>query len=532
MRIKRESLNINNLQYNMPSLNAKNVPEGRINSINNPYGVTSFKGKNTALACDTYETNGYIKTGKKKNGLKVLGYLTAAVGFAALVYKGVPILNDKIFIKNIQNIDPRLKEFYLSLDKTAQRHITKSRIAADLNDTLFLKGLSLDYVNTKFEAGSEEVRSIASVISKKNSYMQEGTVSQFKKVLGGGNEVFSDRVKRLNSTFDKLNNKLKDGKTINSFAEANKLIDDGVGTRAVFKSLTGDEALDALKKSGISDDEITILKSLWAKDTISGLDEAQAKLLVKANNILAETQSQGFVDKLCRALSNNEISMTKLENYAGEDGIAYFSEKQIRQIYEAWEKSLDAKNGATFDIVTKLEPDSVFVKKLGFSENYIKELAEKSSKPSGYTACQANFTYKNGAFGEGQFRGANIQDFAEYEHFPYDIKKEKNTVTEKISELIKEGKNDVANELSEYQDFVKSISGNKEIYGQYNTYFKNIYNYLRKDELGILDIIGKDTISAPKLNIKELSPRQNELLSKECLESLSKKCVYQFQNAP
>lgn len=529
--------------------NAKNAHPGQFYSAY-PGRYTSFAGGNLAPNSDTYEKDGVIKTEKSKNKRKILGYIVAALGTAALLYKGIPVLNNKIAAYNAQKFDintlfsslsedtrgiinknPKIKEFYSSFNSNILKGIKPEQVSADISDELFLKGLSIDYANTVFEPGNDAVKSLASVISKRNAYLQQDAVSQFKDVFNGKNETYFDRAKAFGSTLDKLNNKLKDGKIITSFDEANKLIDDGVGTRAVFKSLTGDEALGALKKAGITDDEILTLKTMWAKDNTTGFNEAQIKLLNKANTALAEAQSQGLVDKLCIALQNNKISMTKLENYAGEDGTAYFSEKQIEQIYKSWKKSADAKAGGTLEIITKLNPDGALAKRLGFSEEYIKELAQKSSKPTGYTACQANFTYKNGAHGEAQFRGSVIQDFAEYEHYPYDIKKGKNTISEKISKLVQDNKTDVADELSEYQELVKSIAKDKKIYGQYNKYFDRIYDYSRKDELGILDIIGKDALSMPKLNIEGLSSHQNELLSRECLESLSKKQIYNFQSA-
>jgi len=233
---------------------------------------------------------------------------------------------------------------------------------------------------------------------------------------------------------------------------------------------------------------------------------------------------------LAQALRNNEITMTEINNYAGKDGFAYFTERQIKQLRDAWLESPDAKSGGEFKIVTRLTPDSELALDLGFSEEYMKKISGKSSKASGYTACQANFEYQNGAFGEGQFRGVEVQRFAEYEHFPYDIKKGKNTVTKKIIELAANGKADVAEQLGEYQELVLKIAKDDMLYDQYNDYLREIYNYLRKKELGILNILGQNAPSEPKLNLKGLSPYENELLSKECLESLSKKELYHFVN--
>ena len=58
---------------------------------------------------------------------------------------------------------------------------------------------------------------------------------------------------------------------------------------------------------------------------ISDITVDEAALLNKANGLLAQAQTQGFVDRLAKAIQNNEISMTEINNYAGRDGIAYFS---------------------------------------------------------------------------------------------------------------------------------------------------------------------------------------------------------------
>lgn len=428
--------------------------------------------------------------------------------------------------KALLEANPALKNFYESLDDVSLARLTTKQIEEDLADEAFMKGLSIDFANTTVKAGTDDAYNLATVISKRNAYLQEASVAQFEAATSDTNVIYFNRSKKTGSTLDKLNSKLPK-RVVSSFDEANAIIADGVGTRAIFKSMTGADALQALKNANITDDEIQILKKLWKMADVSGIGADEAALLNKANSALATAQTQGFVDRLAKALQNNEISMTEINNYAGCDGIAYFSEAQIKQLRDAWTESLDAQEGKTFDVVTKLNKDSQLARDLGFPEDQIIQISKKSSKNSGYTACQANFKYKNNALGEGQFRGEEVQKFAEYEHFPYDITKEKNTVTEKIMGLIKDGKMDVAEQLDEYQTMVLKIK-DMGLYDQYNDYLRQTYNYLRKKELGILNIAGD--IEEPVLNLPGLSPYQNELLSKECLESLSNKEFYTFVN--
>ena len=70
--------------------------------------------------------------------------------------------------------------------------------------------------------------------------------------------------------------------------------------------------------------------------------------MTRANNLLAEAQTQNFADRLAKALRNNEINMTEINNYAGEDGIPYFTERQIKELRDAWLDSAAAKNGAEY----------------------------------------------------------------------------------------------------------------------------------------------------------------------------------------
>ena len=121
-----------------------------------------------------------------------------------------------------------------------------------------------------------------------------------------------------------------------------------------------------------------------------------------------------------------------------------------------------------------------------------------------------------------------MDKFAEYEHFPYDIRKGKTTISEKIWKLTADGKVAVAEELREYEALVKEIAADEAKYAKYNAYLSDTYNYLRKKELGILDIA--DAVEEPVLNLPGLTAYQNELLSKECLESLSNKEAYTFVN--
>lgn len=450
------------------------------------------------------------------------------INFAKTIDAEPIFLNLSDDVRNKINSNPAIKAFYSSLDETTFSNLTSEQIARDLKDVAFMKALSADF-SKGVKPGSDEAKALAKIISKRNTYLEMGAVSQFKSATSGTNVTYYDRSKSLISTLNKLDDKVSKI-NITSFDEANELIADGIGTRAVFNSLNKTDALKALENGGISPHELKALKNIWQNVEYKNLSETQRTLLSRANNILAEAQTQDFIDRLSLALRNNEISMTEINNYAGEGGIAYFSERQIKQIRDAWLESADAQNGCEFKIVTNLTPDGELASDLGFSREYIEKINAKSYRLSGYTTCQSNFKYKNGALGEGQFRGAEIQQFAEYEHFPYDIKKQKDSVAQKILRLQNTGKTEVANQLIEYRELVKTIAKDKKQYGKYNDYLREVYNFLRKKELGIFEILGIKNPKEPVLNIQGLTPYQNELLSKKCLESLSKEQLYIFSN--
>ncbi len=507
---------------------ARALAEGRIEDMSEDMAQGAFGGAIGGLVIGG--STRLVFSGASKLNNKIFGSLTettAEINPAKSFDTSSAFLNLNDEAKNLINSNPAVKNFYSSLDEMTISCLTSEQISEDLADASFIKGLSIDF-SKGVQAGSDEAAALANVISKRNSYLQDSAVAQFKSATSGTDVTYYDRPKALTSTQNKLDGKIPEH-SVSSFDDANALIADGVGTRAIFDSLNKKQALKTLKEGGITGSDLKTLKNIW-KGKITDLDEAQNALLNRANTLLAEAQTQSFIDRLSLAIKNNEISMTEINNYAGEGGVAYFSERQIKQIRDAWLESADAQNGREFKIVTNLTPDGELASDLGFSEEYIKRISEKSSKASGYTACQSNFEYKNGALGEGQFRGVEVQEFAEYEHFPYDIKKQKDTVTQKILKMQSEGKIEAASQLSEYQDFVSIIAKDKKLYSEYNDYLKEVYNFLRKKELGIFDIAGIRHPKEPVLSLSGLSPYHNELLSKNCLASLSKGQVYKFNN--
>ena len=183
----------------------------------------------------------------------------------------------------------------------------------------------------------------------------------------------------------------------------------------------------------------------------------------------AELQSEQVFDSLKDAMkkakdNNADLTMMRISNYTSKDGIPILSERQL---------SLLKSYGESLDI------DVSFIKLADANDPKRKELnaddTTTKSQPSGYTALQINFVTKTGEIIEWQFRGDLVNDFAEAEHLPYDIRTGKHPWNQypELETLFKP----VADLLDE-----KVMP--KHAYKQLNKYFTDYYTHLRRLELG------------------------------------------------
>lgn len=161
--------------------------------------------------------------------------------------------------------------------------------------------------------------------------------------------------------------------------------------------------------------------------------------------------------------NNTNIDAIRINNYMAKDGIPYLSEKQLAEL----------KNLAAVDIVLRVQSDDPKFKYTNKDENGNKTTTQ--IRDSGYTAFQMNFTTKDGQVFEWQFRGSEVNRFAEGEHIPYDLRINKDII----------GSDTVLEPL--YEPMKKLLDENimgEDIYNQYNQYLTDHYNYLRAKELG------------------------------------------------
>ena len=106
--------------------------------------------------------------------------------------------------------------------------------------------------------------------------------------------------------------------------------------------------------------------------------------------------------------------------------------------------------------------------------------------------------------GELQIRGTQVNEFADVEHIPYDIKHHKILESD--------------TEYSQIFSLIKDMSG--ENYKSYNTYLTKVYNWLRLKELGI-------ETAEPSIN----AIMQNSGLSQESLNILSREGLINLSNS-
>ncbi len=293
------------------------------------------------------------------------------------------------------------------------------------------------------------------------------------------NAKFYHRSKSEQSLHDKIQNALIGDREMKLSELVTKEVRDAVGVRSVREKvdLKNDPEIQALIKAG---------------DKKSALDLAIEKESAHVYKSLMD-----YIDSV--ANGTNEIEITSISNYMGEDGIPYFTERQLFNL-----KAYAAIKKVNLPIIERVtnyderdEKDDVFRKK-----------ATTKVRGSGYTALQMNFRTKDGFVYEWQYRGGNVNNFAEGEHIPYDLRTNKDIV----------GKN---TELHDLFDPIKKLLDKDTMsepqFEEYNNYLTAHYEYLRLTELGIED--GSNPPKLPKGFDPRLRAENLELLHEKAEET-------------
>lgn len=307
-------------------------------------------------------------------------------------------------------------------------------------------------------------------------------------------EVITARAKSQSSTFSKLAKKnLEKGKPLQTMDECYEAIGDALGIRIQMKSLSQADATeiveDALKQKGVTasfDDFVRFLQG----DT--GLSDETTKALTGVSDEILDAlktrQMQSAVDQLVDGIKTGSVKITELNNY-GDNITSYFTEKQIQEIVDAYDYAVSKKiisADDTFEIVSQTQAlkeskvlesgEQVWPSKVQEGKNLkITQKTKGAIKDSGYTSGQMNTKHalNDGtiANGELQIRGTEVNEFADVEHIPYDIRTGKITASD--------------SKYSEIYDIIKNME--KSDYTSYNEYLGEIYKTLRMKELGLLD---------------------------------------------
>ena len=184
----------------------------------------------------------------------------------------------------------------------------------------------------------------------------------------------------------------------------------------------------------------------------------------------AELQSQPAVEKIKEIILANEngdnsISVARISIYVSKDGVPYFSEAQLADL-----KQFGLDHGVEIDYVKKASPDDIKSGEMNFDAD-----PTTRSQPSGYTALQMNFVTKDGDTIEWQFRGKDVDRFAEGEHIPYDLRTGKD---------ITGGNSDLEVFYKDFKNLLSESNMEPDVYKAYNKYLNAHYTHLRKVELG------------------------------------------------
>ena len=225
----------------------------------------------------------------------------------------------------------------------------------------------------------------------------------------------------------------------------------------------------------------------------------------------AELQSEPAVESLKSEIlkqeqNNNHLVTARISNYVSPDGIPYLSENQLADL-----KQFAANHGVKLKINLRIDPSDPNFSKI--DENY---KPTTKSQPSGYTALQVNFITKDGKIIEWQFRGDKVNEFAEGEHIPYDLRTGKNIIGEhkELEEL--------------YNPFIDMLSENnmkKETYKEYNRYLSDYYTHLRKLELGFDSVEPKLEDYGKGFKFDERLSAKNLIVLHETAEKIKNKVL-------
>ncbi len=345
----------------------------------------------------------------------------------------------------------------------------------------------------KLEAHSASAQSLASKFDSQIDEASEQIYQAFKN--NKSISTITTRPKGQNSAFSKLAKKEIEGSAnLATMDNCYDAIGDALGLRIQMNSLdsnTSSKIVEKmLKKNNINatfDDFVKYVsgEELQNKEVENALANVSKDII----NSLKQKQSQEVVDQLVKGIKKGKVNITEINNY-GSELTSYFTDAQIQQIADAYKYAVSKgvfENDDVFKIVNDnpvldvnntdiIDDGSVLIpsKVDNNTKIAIKQKTKGAQKESGYASTQANTKHKlkDGtiANGELQIRGTKVNEFAEVEHIPYDIRSGK-----------------ILKDDPKYADIYELISNMKNAdYDSYNQYLGDVYKTLRMQELGLL----------------------------------------------
>lgn len=397
-----------------------------------------------------------------------------------------------------------------SATELANAGIRKYRVKPDITIPVNVETQALN--RPAFEVTADAIRSGDIVhqaeIGNVALRLSESYERAFPEAQAQLNRVFSGheigaRFKGANSVYSKVCKWMKKlNQNVSTDKQASEYIQDAIGGRIQLPNLTKKDVAETIENFSFEGKALTqleksIIKKLFNNQTLTKEEQIVADKYSHAIKCaLAEKQSDPVVNKfllsgmkdaldrkvttiekleksgmrkdLVEELKNNPniepLRLGDVNNYKGKDGIAYFSDNQIRQF-----ERLQLATGEKHDIISCSE--NIDLAKYGL-ENLPKS-AQDAIKSGGYTTGQINVIFKDGTYGEIQVRGTG--PFGEWEHVKYDALQQKLTLTPAS------------------QEYVSALKGlEPQEAKQYDKYGSKVYDYYRDGELGI-------TASQPEL---------------------------------
>ncbi len=266
------------------------------------------------------------------------------------------------------------------------------------------------------------------------------------------------------------------------YAEAAAQVDDILGRygRIDGRPKTAVSVLDKLARKAV--DKKRVYRTL--DDVLPDVGDAVGTRLILPRGNVAEVSQ--LVNALAKAVREGRLVITEINNYRGAKGHPYFTDAHINLLMEA----ADIARARGFS-----------------SENLVVvHVGEKASKVSGYTTAQVNVIYRNGARGELQIRGPEINRFAEVEHIVYDMRQGK-TLPGNLPGALK-------NQFRVLFDLIRQLPG--DLYNVYLNHISEAYNRYRMLEKG-LGAIQEPVLPDGLKNLPELNLAYVEGLYRQVL---------------